>query len=95
MVNFRDEDATERTKIICEAAQWFEDHSPVDEQFRKKRGERRFGKGITAAILGGDCYPATPIGVNLPECRLDPPRSRFQIGDRRQYHVRLCGGCQG
>ena len=66
MVNFRDEDATERTKIICEAAQWFEDHSPVDEQFRKKEVKGVSAKVITAAILGGDCYPATPIGVNLP-----------------------------
>ena len=66
MVNFRDEDATERTKIICEAAQWFEDHSPVDEQFRKKEVKGVSAKVITAAILGGDCYPATPIGVKLP-----------------------------
>ncbi|MDR1670998.1 MAG: dipeptidyl peptidase 3 [Alistipes sp.] len=64
--NFVDEAATHRTQIIGENAQWFEDNSPVDPQYRKKTVKGVSAKVITAAILGGDCYPATPIGINLP-----------------------------
>ena len=66
MVNFRDEEACHRTEIISENAQWFEDHSPVAPQYRKKQVKGVSAKVITVAILGGDCYPATPIGINLP-----------------------------
>jgi len=66
MVNFKDIIATKRAQTISANAQWFEDHSPVDPKFRKTRVRGVSAKVITAAQLGGDCYPATPIGVNLP-----------------------------
>ncbi|MFH1121184.1 MAG: dihydrofolate reductase [Bacteroidota bacterium] len=66
MVNFRDNIATKRAETISANAQWFEDHSPVDPKFRKKVVRGVSAKVITAAQLGGDCYPATPIGINLP-----------------------------
>ncbi len=65
-VNFVDTEATRRTQIISDNAQWFEDNSPVAPQFRKERVKGVSAKVITAAIVGGDCYPATPIGINLP-----------------------------
>ncbi len=65
-VNFKNLEATKRTEIICDSAQWFEDHSPVDARFKKTKVKGVSAKVITAAILGGDCYPATPIGINLP-----------------------------
>ncbi|MDR0541648.1 MAG: dipeptidyl peptidase 3 [Dysgonamonadaceae bacterium] len=66
MVNFKDLRSEALTKILGENAQWFEDHSPVDPRFKKKEVKGITFKTITAAILGGDCYPATPIGINLP-----------------------------
>ncbi|WP_416349515.1 dipeptidyl-peptidase 3 family protein [Proteiniphilum sp.] len=66
IVNFKSEEASERTRIISENAQWFEDNSPVDNRFKKEEVKGISAKVITAAMLGGDCYPATPIGINLP-----------------------------
>ncbi len=66
MVNFKDVEATKRAVIISDNAQWFEDHSPVDERFKKDEVKGVSAKVITVAMLGGDCHPATPIGVNLP-----------------------------
>ena len=66
IVNFKDVEATKRTEIISSNAQWFEDHSPIDKQFKKEEVKGVTAKVITAAMLGGDCYPATPIGINLP-----------------------------
>lgn len=66
LVNFKDMEATHRTEIISGNAQWFEDHSPVDKQFKKDEVKGVSAKVITAAILAGDLYPATAIGVNLP-----------------------------
>lgn len=65
-VNFINKEATKRTKIISDNAQWFEDHSPVDKRFKKEEVKGVSAKVITVAMLGGDCYPATPIGINLP-----------------------------
>ena len=65
-VNFINKEATERTKIISDNAQWFEDHSPVDKRFKKEKVKGVSAKVITVAMLGGDCYPSTPIGINLP-----------------------------
>lgn len=65
-VNFRNEEATRRTQTISENAQWFEDHSPVDQRFKKERVKGVSAKVITVTMLGGDCYPSTPIGINLP-----------------------------
>lgn len=66
VVNFKNTEATRRTEIISGNAQWFEDHSPIDEQFKKKKVKGVTAKVITVAQLGGDCYPSTPIGINLP-----------------------------
>lgn len=66
IVNFKNEEATKRTEIISSNAQWFEQNSPVDPQFKKENVTGVSAKVITAAILGGDCYPSTPIGINLP-----------------------------
>lgn len=66
IVNFKNVEATKRTEIISSNAQWFEDHSPVDKSFKKEKVKGVSAKVITVAQLGGDCYPATPIGINLP-----------------------------
>ena len=66
MVNFLDSANTARTQVISRNAQWFEDRSPVDPRFRKPVVKGVTAKVITAAILAGDSYPSTPIGINLP-----------------------------
>lgn len=66
VVNFKDIKATQRAETISANAQWFEDHSPVDARFKKPEVKGVSAKVITAAQLGGDCYPSTPIGINLP-----------------------------
>lgn len=66
IVNFKDSANTARTEVISANAQWFEDHSPVDPRFRKPVVKGVTAKVITAAILAGDSYPSTPIGINLP-----------------------------
>ena len=66
IVNFRNNEASHRTSIISGNAQWFEDNSPVDPRFKKKNVKGVSAKVITAAILAGDSYPSTPIGINLP-----------------------------
>ena len=66
MVNFKDKAASRRSKLISENAQYFESNSPVDNRFKKKNVKGVSAKVITAAILAGDSYPSTPIGINLP-----------------------------
>jgi dipeptidyl-peptidase-3 len=66
VVNFKDGEATRRTETISNNAQWFEDNSPVDERFKKSEVKGVSAKVITVAQLGGECYPSTPIGINLP-----------------------------
>lgn len=66
IVNFKNETASHRTEVISENAQWFEDHSPIDSRFKKDSVKGVSAKVITAAILAGDAYPSTPIGINLP-----------------------------
>lgn len=66
IVNFKNLEATKRTEIISNNAQWFEDHSPIDKRFKKENVKGVTAKVITVAQLGGDCYPSTPIGINLP-----------------------------
>ena len=66
MVNFKDLAATKRTQLISDNAQWFEDHSTTDPKYKKEEVKGVTAKVITAAMLAGDCYPATPIGINLP-----------------------------
>lgn len=66
LVNLINHAATYRTETISRHAQWFEDHSPVDSRFKKQTVKGVTAKVITAVMLGGDCYPSTPIGINLP-----------------------------
>ena len=66
IVNFKDMEATKRTETISANAQWFEDNSPVDPRFKKETVKGVSAKVITAAMLGGDLYPSTAIGINLP-----------------------------
>lgn len=66
IVNFKDIDATKRTETLSANAQWFEDHSPVAPEFKKKKVKGITAKVIKAAILAGDLYPSTAIGINLP-----------------------------
>lgn len=66
IVNFKNNEASHRTEVISGNAQWFEEHSPVDPRFRKEKVKGVTAKVITAAILAGDSYPSTPIGINLP-----------------------------
>ena len=66
LINFKSIDASERTKVISDNAQWFENNSPIDDRFKKEEVKGVSAKVVTAAMLGGDTYPATPIGINLP-----------------------------
>jgi len=66
LVNFKDLEASKRTDIISKNAQWFEDNSPVDAQYKKKVVKGVSAKVITVAQLGGDSYPVSPLGINLP-----------------------------
>lgn len=66
IVNFKDLEATKRMETIAANAQWFEDNSPTDPRFKREEVTGVTGKVITAAMLGGDAYPSTPIGINLP-----------------------------
>ncbi len=66
ITNFKDLEATKRTSIISENAQWFENHSPIDNRYRKPVVKGVSAKAINVAMLGGDCFPTTPIGINLP-----------------------------
>ena len=66
VVNFRDVEACKRTEIMAANAQWFEDNAPINPAYRKKEVKGVSAKVITVAMLAGDCYPATAIGINLP-----------------------------
>ena len=66
VVNFLDKEACRRTQVISDNAQWFEDHSPINPAYRKEKVKGVSAKVITVAMLGGDTYPTTPIGINLP-----------------------------
>lgn len=80
IVNFKNNEASARTEKLSANAQWFEDHSPVNPAFRKDKVKGVSAKVITAAILAGDSYPATPIGINLPNANWDSCRSRLEVG---------------
>ena len=66
LVNFKDAEASGRTELISDNAQWFEDNSPIDSRFKKSEVKGVTAKVINVATLAGDCYPAAPIGINLP-----------------------------
>ncbi len=75
LVEYVDEESTRRTRTISQNAQWFEDHSPVDPRFRKPKVKGVSARVICAAMLGGDEYPSTAIGINLPNA--DWIRARY------------------
>ena len=66
LVNFKDVEASRRAELISDNAQWFEDNSPIDGRFKKPQVKGVTAKVINVATLAGDCYPAAPIGINLP-----------------------------
>jgi dipeptidyl-peptidase III len=66
IVNYKDVEATKRTAIITQNAQWFEDNSPINPVYRKEKVTGVSASVINIAMLGGDCYPASPLGINLP-----------------------------
>ncbi len=66
IVDYTDLEATRRTEIITGNAQWFEDHSPIQPKYRKEKVKGVAARVINIAMLGGDCYPASPLGINLP-----------------------------
>ena len=75
IVEYKDIEATRRTRLISDNAQWFEDHSPVDARFKKKQVKGVTANVVCAAMLGGDEYPSTAIGINLPNA--DWIRARY------------------
>ncbi len=66
VVEYTDTEATRKAEIITANAQWFEDHSPIDPKYRKEKVTGVAARVINVAMLGGDCYPASPLGINLP-----------------------------
>lgn len=95
IVNFKDLAATERTKKLSENAQWFEDNSPVDNRFKKEECKGISAKVITAAILGGDLYPSTAIGINLPNSdwvRRDHGSKSVTIGNLTAAYAKASQG---
>lgn len=74
-VSYKDKDATRRAQTISDNAQWFEDHSPVDPRFKKKEVKGVIANVVCAAMLGGDEYPSSAIGINLPNA--DWIRARY------------------
>ncbi|MCD8282760.1 MAG: dipeptidyl peptidase 3 [Prevotella sp.] len=95
IVHYKDLDATERTRKICENAQWFEDNSPVDPRFRKPVVRGVSANVVCAAMLGGDEYPASAIGINLPNA--DWIRARYgsksvTIGNLTEAYNRAARG---
>lgn len=66
VVNFKDLEATKRVSVISDNAQWFEENSPTDPRFKREEAKGVTAKVITVAMLGGDCYPSSPVGINLP-----------------------------
>lgn len=95
IVNFKDIEATRRTETLAGAAQWFEDHSPVDDRFKKPVVRGVSAKVITAAIIAGDLYPATAIGINLPNSdwvRRDHGSKSVTIGNFTDAYNRASRG---
>ena len=95
IVNFRDEAATRRTRILADHAQWFEDHSPIDARFRKAVCRGISAKVIQGAIIAGDLYPSTAIGINLPNSdwvRRDHGSKSVTIGNFTEAYNRASQG---
>ncbi|MBQ8051313.1 MAG: dihydrofolate reductase [Bacteroidaceae bacterium] len=94
-VNIRDHEATRRTELLSQNAQWFEDHSPIDPRFRKRECRGVSAKVIRAVMLGGDLYPASAIGINLPNSnwvRQEHGSKSVTIGNLTQAYARAARG---
>ena len=95
IVTYKDKEANERTHKICSSAQWFEDHSPVDPRFKKKEVRGVTANVVVAAMLGGDEYPSTAIGINLPNAdwiRAQHGSKSITIGNLTEAYSRAAEG---
>ena len=95
IVTYKDKVANERTHKICSNAQWFEDHSPVDPRFKKKEVRGVTANVVVAAMLGGDEYPSTAIGINLPNAdwiRVQHGSKSITIGNLTEAYSRAAEG---
>lgn len=95
IVTYKDKEANERTHKICSNAQWFEDHSPVDPRFKKKEVRGVTANVVVAAMLGGDEYPSTAIGINLPNAdwiRAQHGSKSITIGNLIEAYSRAAEG---
>ena len=95
LVEYKDLEATKRTQTISQNAQWFEDHSPVDPRFRKPQVKGVTANVICAAMLGGDEYPSTAIGINLPNAdwiRAEYGSKSVTIGNLTEAYNRAARG---
>ena len=95
LVEYKDEEATRRTRMISDNAQWFEDHSPVDNRFKKEHVKGVIANVICAAMLGGDEYPSTAIGINLPNAdwiRVQYGSKSVTIGNLTDAYNRVAQG---
>ena len=95
LVEYKDEAATRRTRMISDNAQWFEDHSSVDNRFKKKCVKGVTANVICAAMLGGDEYPSTAIGINLPNAdwiRAEYGSKSVTIGNLTDAYNRVAQG---
>ena len=95
IVEYKDLEATKRTQTISDNAQWFEDHSPVDPRFRKPKVKGVTANVICAAMLGGDEYPSTAIGINLPNAdwiRAEHGSKSVTIGNLTDAHNKAAHG---
>lgn len=95
IVTYKDKEANERTHKICSNAQWFEDHSPVDPRFKKKEVRGVTANVVVAAMLGGDEYPSTAIGINLPNAdwiRVQHGSKSITIGNLTEAYSRAAEG---
>lgn len=95
IVTYKDKVANERTYKICSNAQWFEDHSPVDPRFKKKEVRGVTANVVVAAMLGGDEYPSTAIGINLPNAdwiRAQHGSKSITIGNLTEAYSRAAEG---
>lgn len=95
LVEYKDLEATRRTQLVAANAQWFEDHSPVDPRFRKPKVTGITANVICAAMLGGDMYPASAIGVNLPNAdwiRAEYGSKSVTIGNLTEAYKRVAHG---
>lgn len=95
LVHIKDHEASERTRLICEYAAWFEQHAPIPEEYKKPNPKGVTASVVQVAMLAGDSYPATPIGINLPNAdwiRADYGSKSVTIGNIHEAYRRASHG---